>query len=107
MLESRIEKALVDGVRKMGGWAIKLVSPGNAGVPDRLVLLPGGRVVFVELKTETGRLSPLQKQVHDRLRSLGMDVRTLYGMDQVKGVIADAFQAVPVSGSGSAVDSGA
>lgn len=83
MLESRIERALVRGIKRAGGWAIKLVSPGNAGVPDRLVLLPGGLVIFVELKQDTGRLSPLQKEMHTRLRELGMQVRTLYGMDQV------------------------
>lgn len=83
MLESRIERALVRGIKRAGGWAIKLVSPGNAGVPDRLVLLPGGLVIFVELKQDTGRLSPLQKEMHTRLRELGMLVRTLYGMDQV------------------------
>jgi len=83
MLESRIERALVRGIKRAGGWAIKLVSPGNAGVPDRLVLLPGGLVIFVELKQDTGRLSPLQQEMHTRLRELGMQVRTLYGMDQV------------------------
>ena len=103
MLESRIERALVNGVRKAGGWALKLTSPGNAGVPDRLVLVPGGQIIFVELKTDIGRLSPLQIQTHIRLQKLGMDVRTLYGMDQVKmlveEVMHDAFQAVSVSGS--------
>jgi len=102
LLESRVERALVKGVRDIGGWALKFVSPGNAGVPDRLVLLPGGRIVFVELKQDHGRLSPLQKQMHFRLRELGMEVRTLYGMDQVKAfleeVMTDAFQAISVSG---------
>ena len=111
MLESRVERALVDGVRKAGGWALKLTSPGNAGVPDRLVLVPGGQIIFVELKTDTGSLSPLQIQTHIRLQKLGMDVRTLYGMDQVRmfveEVMSDAFQALSVSGSGRTVDSGA
>lgn len=84
MLESTIEKALVRGIREAGGWAIKLTSPGNSGVPDRLVLMPGGRVIFVELKTDTGRLSTLQEFVHGRLRRLGMDVRVLYGMQAVR-----------------------
>ena len=83
MLESRIEALLVRKIKQAGGWALKLVSPGNDGVPDRLVLLPGGRVIFVELKTDTGTLSPLQEFVHGRLRRLGMDVRVLYGRDQV------------------------
>lgn len=93
MLESRVERILTKGIRDAGGWAIKLVSPGNAGVPDRLVLLPGGQVIFVELKQDKGRLSPLQAVMQDRMRALGMDVRTLYGADQVRlfveGVLSD------------------
>ena len=54
MLESEIEKKLVREIRKMGGMAYKFVSPGNTGVPDRIVILPGV-ITFVELKTETGR----------------------------------------------------
>lgn len=91
MRESAIERKLVRGIRKQGGLALKLVSPGHAGVPDRLVLLPGGRVIFVELKTETGRLSPLQVDTHTRMRSLGMDVRTLYGADQVDGFLEEVM----------------
>jgi hypothetical protein len=89
LLESRIEALLVRKIKQAGGWALKLVSPGNAGVPDRLVLLPGGRIFFVELKTETGRLSPLQEFVHGRLRRLGMDVRVLYGRDEVLAFVKE------------------
>ena len=60
------------------------MSPGNSGVPDRIVIFPGGRVVFVELKTETGRLSALQVAQIRRLERLGADVRVLYGLDDVK-----------------------
>lgn len=111
MTEARIEQALTDGIRKEGGWCIKLVSPGNAGVPDRLVLLPGGKVIFVELKTDTGRPSMLQRYVIKRLMKLGMDVRILYGIKAVRAflqeVSIDAVQAIPVSGSSGAVDPGA
>jgi len=111
VLESAVERKLVDGIRKAGGWAIKLVSPGNSGVPDRLVLMPGGRVIFVELKTDTGRVSPLQQQVHDRLRGMGMDVRVLYGIVAVREFLreveTDALPALPIPGSGDAVDYGA
>lgn len=68
---------------------MKLVSPSNDGVPDRLVLLPGGRVIFVELKTDTGRLSTLQEFVHGRLRRLGMDVQVLYGRDEVLAFVKE------------------
>lgn len=84
MLEREIEKKLVDGVRKLGGRAYKFVSPGNDGVPDRIVVLPGIAPVFVELKTETGRLSSLQNVQIKKLKDLGQDVRVLYGLEDVK-----------------------
>lgn len=84
MLEREIEKKLVDGVRKLGGRAYKFVSPGNDGVPDRIVVLPGISLVFVELKTETGRLSSLQNVQIKKLKDLGQDVRVLYGLEDVK-----------------------
>lgn len=84
MAEREIEKKLVAGVRKLGGRAYKFVSPGNDGVPDRIVVLPGISPVFVELKTETGRLSSLQNVQIKRLKDLGQDVRVLYGLEDVK-----------------------
>ena len=57
MREKDIEKILVNGVKDVGGRAYKWVSPGNNGVPDRIVILPEGRIVFVELKTEVQSLS--------------------------------------------------
>ena len=79
MLESVIERKFVNMVRKSGGRAYKFVSPGNLGVPDRIAILPRGRIWFVELKTETGRLSQVQKRQIDTLRSLGMNVFVLWG----------------------------
>ena len=78
-LEKDIEKKMVGGIKEIGGRAYKFVSPGNDGVPDRIVVLPGGRVVFVELKTERGRLSPIQVQQIKRLNDLGAEVEVLYG----------------------------
>lgn len=60
--EAKIEAYLKDQVKKNGGLALKFVSPGYNGVPDRLVLLPDGAVVFVEVKSATGKLSALQIQ---------------------------------------------
>lgn len=71
MLEKEIEKKLVREVRKMGGRAYKWVSPGNGGVPDRIVVMPGGEITFVELKTDTGRLSKLQEKQIRTLTELG------------------------------------
>ena len=84
MREKEIEKRLVSGVKSLGGKAYKWVSPGNNGVPDRIVILPGKNPVFVELKTESGRLTALQEVQISRLRDLGQDVRVLYGWEQVK-----------------------
>jgi len=89
MKESSIERRFVTGVKRAGGLALKFVSPGHSGVPDRLVLLPGGRIVFVELKTEKGTLSPLQIETHNQLRKLGCEVRTLYGKSYVEGFLEE------------------
>ncbi len=86
MRESRIERRLCQSVRKHGGWAIKLVSPNMAGLPDRLVLLPGGRLVFVELKAPGGWLRPLQQKRITQLERLGFRV---YVLDSFGAV--DAF----------------
>ena len=79
MLESTLERRFVNMVRKAGGRAYKFVSPGSLGVPDRIAILPRGRIWFVELKIETGHLSQVQKRQIDTLRSLGMNVFVLWG----------------------------
>lgn len=84
MRESDIEKILVEGVRKLGGKAFKFVSPGNGGVPDRIVIMPGGRVYFVELKTEVGRLSGRQKIQMRTLTRLGCETWALWGSGDVR-----------------------
>ncbi len=83
MRESSVEKKLVLGIKRLGGRAYKFVSPGNSGVPDRLIILPGGKIYFVELKTDTGKLSPLQRVQIQTLEGLGQDVRVLYGAEDV------------------------
>ena len=87
MLEKEIEKKLSDGIRKLGGRSYKWVSPGNNGVPDRIIILPGGRILFCELKTTTGSLSKLQKMQTRILKTLGCDVRVLYGPDDVQHLL--------------------
>ena len=89
MLEKDIEKILVNEIKKLGGRAYKWVSPGNDGVPDRIVILPGMRPAFVELKTEKGQLSALQKVQIKRLREMGQDVKILYGESQVRDFLED------------------
>lgn len=83
MRERNIEACLRDSVKKVGGIAYKWVSPGNNGVPDRIVIIPGGRIIFVELKAPGKKPTALQQVQHDRLRALGCDVRVI---DSRKGV---------------------
>lgn len=77
MTEKHIEAAFRKAVKKRGGLALKFVSPGFTGVPDRIVLLPGGRIEFVELKAYGKTPSPRQLVVHDQLRKLGFTVRVI------------------------------
>lgn len=94
MLEREVEKKLVDGVRRMGGRAYKFVSPGNDGVPDRIVVLPDTAPMFVELKTESGRLSRLQKVQITRLENLGQNVRVLYGAKDVENFLGEVWNGI-------------
>lgn len=89
MRESEIEKRLAEKIKKAGGLAYKFVSPNNPGVPDRIIILPDGKVVFVELKSAFGRLARLQAWQISRMRELGCDVRILRGIDQVDEFIAE------------------
>ena len=59
--EANVERSFCKRLREAGCLVYKFVSPGNDGVPDRIVVMPGGRVIFVELKTERGKLEPIQK----------------------------------------------
>lgn len=93
MRESSIESKLVRMVRERGGLCFKFVSPGNPGAPDRIVITPAGRTVYVELKTEAGRLAAIQKWQHEELRKRGADVRTLKGLEQVKAFVEEVFPA--------------
>ncbi len=86
MRESAIEKALVERVKALGGMCEKFTSPSRRGVPDRIVTLPGGRVVFVELKATGGKLSVLQQRDHARRRALGCAVFVIDSLE-----VANAF----------------
>lgn len=84
MLEKDIEKLFRDEIKKAGGKAYKFTSPGNDGVPDRIVMLPDGRIVFVELKTDTGKLSRLQELQCRQIAELGQTVIVLHGLAEVR-----------------------
>ncbi len=83
MVEQQIETALIARVRALGGTAEKFTSPGRRSVPDRLVTLPGGRIIFVECKRPGGKPTAKQELDHDRRRALGCDVRVIDSIEQV------------------------
>ena len=87
MKESAIERRFVEQVKQLGGFSYKWVSPGRAGVPDRIVVLPGGRVLFVELKREGGVLKPLQAHELARLQALGCTAVVAYGLEEALEVL--------------------
>lgn len=91
MKESQIERCLVRGVKAHGGLCYKFVSPGNIGVPDRIVIAPGGKTIYVELKTKTGRMAEMQKWQRSEMEKRGADVRALYGMVEVKDFLREVF----------------
>ena len=87
MEEKRIEQKLVKMTSQSGGVALKFVSPGCAGVPDRLVLMPGGKAAFVEVKAPGRKPRPLQIRRISQLRRLGFRVFVLDGTEQIEEVL--------------------
>jgi len=87
MEEKKIERRLVRMTSQMGGLALKFVSPGCDGVPDRLVLLPGGKVGFVELKAPGKKPRPLQVRRISQIRRLGFPVLVVDGTEQITEVL--------------------
>lgn len=85
--EKAIEQKLVHAVKKWSGIAPKFISPGLDGMPDRLVLLPEGRVAFVEVKAPGKQPRPLQIARHEMLRRLGFKVYVLDDAGQIGGII--------------------
>lgn len=89
MLEKDIEDWLNKQVERMGGLAYKFTSPGNPGVPDRIYILPNGRVWFVELKQQLGRVAGIQKWQRQRLQEMGCNYRLVKGMDDAKKYVEE------------------
>ena len=89
MRESTIERNLRQAVERKGGLALKLAGTGLMGIPDRLILLPGGLVRFVETKTTTGILSPRQKYMAGILAKLGFPVWVIRSTEDVQKFIRD------------------
>lgn len=86
-LEQKIEKQLTTAVRNHGGLCWKFTSPGTAGVPDRIIILPGGHIAFIELKAPGQKPRPLQTHRHQQLTHLGATVRTIDNPNHIQQVI--------------------
>ena len=93
MIEKDVERALVRSVKNMGGISPKFVSPGLDGVPDRIVLLPMGRIAFVELKSPGKKMRPLQIRRKKQLESLGFRVYCIDSTEQIGGVLNEICSA--------------
>ena len=87
MREKTIEQKLVKAVKAVGGIALKLTCPGWGGVPDRLILLPGKRLAFVEVKGPGEQMRPLQVKRKRQLEALGYSVYCIDHPDQIGGVL--------------------
>ena len=87
MREKNIEQKLVKAVKSAGGIAPKLTCPGFDGMPDRLVLMPEGRIGFVEVKAPGKEPRPLQVRRHEMLRNLGFKVYVLDDPEQIGGIL--------------------
>lgn len=91
MREKSIEAKLVDAVKAVGGVCWKFTSPGTSGVPDRIVLMPSGRIGFVEVKASGEKPRPLQRLRIRTLQRLGFKAFVLDTPEQIGGII-DAIQ---------------
>ena len=87
MREKQIEQKLVSAVKKLGGIAPKFMSHGLDGMPDRIVLLPGGHMAFVEVKAMGCKPRPLQLARHGMLRRLGFRVYVVDSLEQIGGIL--------------------
>lgn len=84
MLEKDVENALVRRVKALGGLCEKFTSPGRRSVPDRLITMPDGKIIFVELKRPGSKPTEAQLKDHERRRAMGCDVRVIDNMEDAR-----------------------
>ena len=89
MQEKYIEQEMVAAVKSLGGMSPKFVSPGIDGMPDRIVLLPMGRIAFVECKATGKKMRPLQKKRKKQLEALGFLVYCIDDVEQIGGILSE------------------
>lgn len=87
--EKLIERKLGEKIKALGGWSIKLLPTFIAGLPDRLCLLPGGVVFFVETKSTGEKLRPVQRIVRNKLIRLGFKVYIIDSSDGLNELIKE------------------
>jgi hypothetical protein len=92
MKEKEIERRLCGLIKKHGGLTYKFTSPNAPGVPDRIIITPAGVVWFVELKTDTGRLSKIQGHRIGELQQRKANVRVVHGYEDTVKFIEEVFQ---------------
>lgn len=93
MREKIIENKLKNTIKEKGGLCLKFVSPGFDGVPDRIILLPGGIIAFAELKAPGKKLRPLQERRKRQLESLGFSVFCIDNTECIGGVLNEIYPA--------------
>lgn len=89
MEEQKIERRLKKEIELIGGRALKFVSPGVSGVPDRIVLLPEGKVIFIELKAPGKKLRPIQELRKKEFNKLGFDIRVIDSIEKISELIKE------------------
>nr|DAO91533.1 MAG TPA: Nuclease [Caudoviricetes sp.] len=87
MEEQKIERRLKKEIELIGGKALKFVSPGVSGVPDRIILLPYGRVIFAELKATGKKLRPIQELRKKELEKLGFDYWIVDSYEEIDSLL--------------------
>jgi len=90
-VEKILERQLRIKVEKRGGKLLKFVSPGMSGVPDRILLYPVGKIIFIEMKDTGKKLEPLQIKRASELRALGHDVRCIDSKQDIDDLVKEVF----------------
>ena len=88
MREAAIEQALGRKIKQAGGLFIKL---GVDGWPDRIVILPGGKILWVELKADKGKKARLQEYRSNQLSDLGCNVFTIKGIEEANKFVTEVI----------------
>lgn len=91
MQEANVEKYLIRYVKDKGGLCLKFISASMRGLPDRVVILPQGKIFFVELKAKGKKPRPEQTRVHKLFSSLGVKVYTADSKESVRSVVDEVY----------------